>query len=221
MSPILDAANTLATDAKGLTALHRCETAVEAEALIKLGLNVNEKASAGSTPLHYACIDGYLGVAQKLIAAGADVNAKGHSDWTPLHCACEGGHLEIAQMLITAGAGVNAKTCAGWTPIHWACRDGNLEVAQMLIAAGADVNAKTADGRTPFDVCKTDEMRKLFEKKPDMLAIRSLLGVVARVHTLLKAADEQSVGTTFVDSDTALADTLYQSALELMKTAIR
>ena len=150
MSPILDAANALATDANGLTALHRCTTAVEAEALLKFGLNVNAKSVSGSTPLHFACRGGHFKAAEALIAAGADLIAKTSTGSTPLHSASSGGLLKVARAMIAAGADVNAKTSTGSTPLHSACKNGNLKIAEALIEAGADVNAKNSAGWTPL-----------------------------------------------------------------------
>ena len=158
---MLAAANTLAADSYGLTALHRCTTPEDVEALVALGLNVNAKTSSGRTPLHSACNNGHLKVAEALIAAGADVNAKTDTDWTPLHSACNNGHLEVAEALIAAGAEVNVKTNAGRTPLHWVCNSGHPKLAQALIAAGADVHAKDNAGATPLSFCETDEMRAL------------------------------------------------------------
>ena len=157
MSPILDAANTLATDAKGLTALHHCTTKEEAEALLKLGLDIGAKDVAGATPLHYASSDGHTEVVAALLAAGADVNAKSSTDWTPLHCACNCGRLEIAQTLITAGADVNARNSGVSTPLHYACINGHLKIAEALIEAGADVDPRNSAGWTPLHyACRLD-----------------------------------------------------------------
>ena len=70
MSAILAAANTLAVDSHGNTALHRCATPEEVDALVRLGLDVNAKNSGRRTPLHYACSNSRLEVAAALIAAG-------------------------------------------------------------------------------------------------------------------------------------------------------
>ena len=51
MSDILAAAKALATDSNGLTALHRCTTPKDVEALVALGLNVNAKNAGGWAPL--------------------------------------------------------------------------------------------------------------------------------------------------------------------------
>ena len=264
MSPILDAANTLATDAKGFTAFHHCTTKEEAEALLKLGLDVNARNVYDSTPLHYASSNGNTEVVAALLAAGADVNAKSCADWTPLHCACEGGHLEIAQTLITAGADVNARNSgvstplhyacknghlkiaealisavedvdprnnAGWTPLHYACSRDCLKVSEGLIAAGADVNIHNSEGKTPLDLCKTDEMRKLF--KPDTAKIIPRAIAPARTisadeirlfHAMLENAvliARAAVAQGDSESGLRRATTLHETALGFVKESIK
>jgi len=167
---MLAAAKTLATDSNGNTALHRCTTPKEVEALVALGLNVNAKNDEDINPLHSACSNDRLEAAQMLIAVGTDVNAKSTDDWTPLHSVCIHGHLETAQTLIAAGADVNARGGGGWAPLHYACNSGNPKLAQTLIAAGADLNVKTDAGNIPLDLCKTDEMRALlFARKVERI----------------------------------------------------
>lgn len=226
MSDILDAATTLAMKATGDTALHRCKTAEEAEALLKLGLNVDVKNFHDETPLHWASRDGRTSVVKFLLSAGASVDAKSLDGWTPIHHASRNGHPEVVALLLDAGAEVEALDSEGWTPLHEASRYGHSTVVTILLAVGANAEAKTNDGHTPLDLCKTDEMRALLAPKErkkgaplGACSIRSLLDVVARAHTLLKAADEQSVGTTFVAANTALAESLYKTALGLLKTA--
>ena len=126
MSDIIAAAKLIAADSLGNTALHRCTTLEEAEALVRLGLDVNAKNHASVTPLHSACANSRLEVAAALIAAGADVNAREGGDWTPLHYACSNGNLEIAQTLIAAGADVNARNGRGKTPFDL-CKTDELK----------------------------------------------------------------------------------------------
>ena len=68
------------------------------------------------TPLHCACYNGRLDIAQWLHGAGAAINATDINGATPLHLACFKGHLEIAQWLCSAGADVTLKDNAGSPP---------------------------------------------------------------------------------------------------------
>ena len=57
------------------------------------GASVN----ATYTPLHLACLNGHLDVAQWLHSAGASLDAIDNNGDTPLHLGCCIGHLGIAQ----------------------------------------------------------------------------------------------------------------------------
>ena len=52
------------------------------------------------TPLHYACLNGYLPIVEYLISKGANIEAKDQYEGAPLHCACSWIHLQIVQYLI-------------------------------------------------------------------------------------------------------------------------
>ena len=52
---------------------------------------INEKNNNGSTPLHYAAINGYGKMVLAIIKKGADVNAKDKDGVTPLHLASQEG----------------------------------------------------------------------------------------------------------------------------------
>ena len=116
-SAILAAAKTLATDSNGRTALHRCKTAAEAAAVLKLGADVNAGDKAGATPLQHACYQGNLELAKALLAAGANVNVDSKYSLPSLHAACNYGFFEIAKELLAHGADVNAKK-NGLTPLQ-------------------------------------------------------------------------------------------------------
>lgn len=175
MSTILDAANTLATDSYGITALHRCRTAEEAVALIKLGFDVDAKDNGGERPLHRPCAAGRTGVVHALIDAGANVNATDNYGGTPLHDACRNGHYCSTKALIAGGANVDARGSEGWTPLHSASIGNHARVAHFLINSGASIDARNGDNKTPLDLCKTDEMKALFAPKDILTALKALI----------------------------------------------
>jgi len=123
--------------------------------LLESGADVNAKSNSGSTPLHEACEDGHLELANMLVENGADIRAKKNDGSTPLHSACEDGHLEVAMWLVENGADVNTEGgCLGSTPLHKACDQGHLEVVKFLVENEADVHAKDDDilGWTPLQL---------------------------------------------------------------------
>ena len=51
----------------------------------------------GYTPLHRACMGGYLETAEQLVIQKADVNIQDKEGWTPLHWSCKLGKLSKHQ----------------------------------------------------------------------------------------------------------------------------
>ena len=119
-----------------------------AQAAVADGARVRAQ-NHGEEPLHIACQDGNLAIAQWLHSEGASLDAPDINGDTPLRIACIMDHLDVAQWLHGAGASVNATTNGGWTPLHDACHNAHFEMAQWLCSAGADATLKTNDGDTP------------------------------------------------------------------------
>ena len=111
-------------------------------------------------PLHRACLDGRLDVAQWLHSApGAPVNETNSKGETPLYLACSKGHLDVAQWLHSVGTSVSATATEGMTPLHVACLNGHLDVAQWLHSAGASLNTTNIGGCTPLHhACATGRL---------------------------------------------------------------
>ena len=54
--------------------------------------DINAKTSINRTPLHLACLHGFIEVAKVLVEYGADINAVDDDHNTSLHYACMHGH---------------------------------------------------------------------------------------------------------------------------------
>ena len=80
------------------------------------GGDVNNEDVHGSTPLHWASLNGHMEVVNRLIQAAADVNKKGHLGYTALHFASKNGHAEVINALLTAGADKTRQNNKGQTP---------------------------------------------------------------------------------------------------------
>lgn len=68
----------------------------------------------GWTPLHYAALIGYEGMAEALIYRGVNVKARAKDGTTPLHYAAYMGHSDVVDLLISKGAEVNVRKIYGW-----------------------------------------------------------------------------------------------------------
>eukprot|EP00042_Codosiga_hollandica_P049897 m.587139 g.587139 ORF g.587139 m.587139 type:complete len:86 (+) comp57981_c0_seq5:1176-1433(+) len=64
----------------------------------------------GMAPLHMACIEGRLAVANILIDAGANVSQAADSGETPLYLASQEGYLSVVQLLAARGASLTQAT---------------------------------------------------------------------------------------------------------------
>ena len=63
----------------------------------------------GTSPLHFACMNGHLATSEVLLRAGISRDARTKVDRTPLHVASQEGHFDIVELLIRNGADVDAK----------------------------------------------------------------------------------------------------------------
>jgi ankyrin repeat protein len=107
--------------------------------------------SPEATPLYYAALCGFTGLAKSLIIAHAeDVNAKCGYGGTPLHGACRGGQLECLQLLLEHGADIDAREDNQDAVLHLASLEGQVEVVCLLLQHNADVNAECSWEWTPL-----------------------------------------------------------------------
>ncbi|KAN0118629.1 Ankyrin repeat-containing domain protein, partial [Russula decolorans] len=103
------------------------------------------------TPLYYAALCGFSGLAKHLIIAHAeDVNAECRDYRTPLHAASLEGHVDVARVLLDHGADIDAPDMDDWTPLHLASNYGHLKVVQLLLEHKASVDAGTKMHFTPL-----------------------------------------------------------------------
>jgi ankyrin repeat protein len=108
-------------------------------------------ASAATSPIADAAMEGNKDAVRTLLKQGADVNGAQGDGLTALHWAAKKGDADLATMLIYGGANVRAATRLGaYTPLHMAAEAGSAGVIAALVKAGADVDATTATGATPL-----------------------------------------------------------------------
>ena len=116
------------------------------ERLLNEGVNVNARASNGTTALMGAAYSDYPRTTKLLIARGAEVNARSADGLTALHYAAGAGNTEIVDLLLMAGADPNELSVDGTTPLMWAARAGRDATVKRLIAGGATAEAIPAAG---------------------------------------------------------------------------
>merc|ERR1719375_2823262 len=71
-------------------------------ALLAAGADARAPNAEGSTPLHWAALNGHAGVARQLLAAGSSATALNKHDRTPLDEALGGGHEDVRAALAEA-----------------------------------------------------------------------------------------------------------------------
>ena len=123
------------------------------QAGLKCGAGVNDRDSAGRTPLHWAAIvNNNPEVAEALLEADAFVDVKDKGGRTPLHWAVKWQkNPAVIKVLLTQEANPNARNNWELTPLHFAAqRNENPTVIQLLYDAGSDVNARSQSGQTPL-----------------------------------------------------------------------
>jgi hypothetical protein len=113
-------------------------------ALIKDGVNINEKGSYGSTALQWAAFTGRSDIVQILLDAGANVNIKNDFGDTALHGAAYSGSIETANLLLNKGADINATGDEGKTPLVYAAERYHGDMIKFLISRGADLDTALA-----------------------------------------------------------------------------
>ena len=101
--------------------------------------------------MHYAALQGHLGVIRALVAHGFDVNVTAR--WrTPLHLAAAAGHTTVVEYLLSLKETVvNCKTWDDQTSLHFAARSGQLEVVRILLKhPEVNINDSDVKERTPL-----------------------------------------------------------------------
>lgn len=92
----------------------------EVKRLVKNGLSINTRDTAGWLPLHEACNRGHADVVEFLLSKGAPIDDRGKKfsgGITPIHDSASNGFTDTVRLLIRKGASVIVKTDAGETPL--------------------------------------------------------------------------------------------------------
>lgn len=141
-------------DKFGMTALHYCGSAANANLLLSKGADVNYTNKYGMAPLHWACYHGNLDIVRCLLENNPLLNLKNNSYGTPLHCAILRGSLDVTIALLEAGAPVNEVDKFGVAPLHLASSLCRYNIIRSLMQHGADIHLLDPKGRTAGTIAK-------------------------------------------------------------------
>ncbi|XP_051228993.1 uncharacterized protein [Lolium perenne] len=94
----------------------------------------------GSTPLHFAAVEGHCEAARLLLSKGVPVDLVNYCG-APLHIAAFNDHVEVVKVLLEHAADLNKVSHHFASPLLLACSAKSLKCIKLLIEVGADVNA--------------------------------------------------------------------------------
>lgn len=118
--------------------------------LIERGALVEATDIHGNTPLHTACQDGSVVVADLLIDHGSNINLPNLYGYTPLHQAIS--HIKMLKALLAYGADINAADIRGSTLMHKAALNGDVAIIKLIADTGADMEAFDKEMSTPMAI---------------------------------------------------------------------
>lgn len=129
------------------------------------------------TPLHIACSNNNLYLAQLLFSNKADLNAVDGAGRTALHIACANQHDDIIAWLLKEAAQLSRiEDAAQMTPLNVACSLGRVDLVQQLINAGAITSTLIGGDNRSALITTCEHMRQsVAAKHPNYDAVIALL----------------------------------------------
>lgn len=102
--------------------------------LIQMGLDVNSLDAEKGTPLHGACLRGFLPVVEYLVdTAGADIHLTTTQGVSVLHRACDGGNVDVLEFLCDKGMVPSERDAEKRTPLHYAAYRGHIHIIEWIL----------------------------------------------------------------------------------------
>lgn len=96
-----------------------------------------------------------------------DVNELTDFGWTALHIAVQANKVDNCELLVGAGVCIDYRDKEGDTALHYAAEFGYKRIVELLIKNGASQWMRNVKGLTARDLCKSEDLRLLFEKPED------------------------------------------------------
>ncbi len=206
---------------------HTREGAIESgKLLLEAGVDANDGASAGTSPLALAIASNQTSFAAVLLERGADPNGT-LAGYTALHAAAAGGQVELARKLLARGADPNARLASALPPGRfrgggdansavsvrnttpfWLAA-GNLDPAlmQLLLERGADPHLAAADGTTPLMAAAglgQNDNTASWKAESALDAVRFLLRSGADVRAANKDGSTPLHGAAYMGADSVV-----------------
>jgi MYND finger/Ankyrin repeats (3 copies)/Ankyrin repeats (many copies)/Ankyrin repeat len=142
---------------------------------IPSGVDADNKAPAGRTPLMSACLSANYAEAKMLLKAGASRYAKELRGICPLHFCLDGASMACLQLLLGTAPNwhytpeqLNHDTDGCWPALAAAVQWGSAEACNLIIAAGADASNVLYKGAI---VGYADVARIWWPEKPELAAV--------------------------------------------------
>ncbi|KXS12937.1 hypothetical protein M427DRAFT_156971 [Gonapodya prolifera JEL478] len=120
----------------------------------------------GWTPLHVACANNNMKIAQILLDKGADVNAL--DSYTGPNGSQHVGFEMLFELLRARQQEFTTyldprSSVSGFTPLHYAAINASPELVRVLLERGADPSIKDVEGRTPREYIDEDDYPALYK----------------------------------------------------------
>ena len=127
-----------------MRALNGGHVGVVEKILEVVGINVNQAAKNGVSPLYIASFKGNVAIVKVLIKAGGNVNQAGTTTGaSPLYISSQKGMVALVKVLLEAGGNVNQHNHKNTTPLNWASYIGHTEIVRLLLQQpNIDLNKK-------------------------------------------------------------------------------
>lgn len=134
---------------------------LQASGLESEKMDVNIKNADGYTMLHYACLNGQVGLAKQLMARGADTSLAAGNGMTPIHMLALSERKEAAAEILhtvpdwAEKMKIEQGKPNGFMYSMLALKGGNVALAQEFLRVGTDV--KTIQSQVFYRAVKSDD----------------------------------------------------------------
>ncbi len=152
--------------------------------LVKAGMDVNMKNSAGESLFMKTCSAKYPDLVQLMLSHGANINERDNMEKTPLQHAVSSGNIRITELLIAAGADVNVVNQEGETALNIAYENNQIELVKILVNSGADTSQLPKDADLSFKDENIDKRLQEAAYDGNRELIEALLKRGANVNTV-------------------------------------